>query len=272
MSSGRHAVPFEYLHHLVTVPVRIGAVDTRFVLDTGMGLVLVTEELAASVGLVPDGSTYRGRRMSGQEVTVPVGRAESLSFAGLERQDVALGILDLDEPALAMVGGFLSLAFFRDRAVTFDYPRREIVVEDEASLVHRARDGAGVEVRVEQDELSAEVFLRLEVPGGGVVEVEVDTGSDVLILDESLSSAVGVDLTAPGVRIVESTDETGHAYRRAFTTLSGSINPVGVPQIAQRDPPVMFQQIIYDGLVGDTFLQDFVVTYDLARSRMIFAH
>ena len=145
------------------------------------------------------------------------------------------------------------------------------MVEDEASLVHRARDGAGVEVRVEQDELSAEVFLRLEVPGGGVIEVEVDTGSDVLILDESLSSAVGVDLTAPGVRIVESTDETGHAYRRAFTTLSGSINPVGVPHIAQRDPPVMFQQIIYDGLVGDTFLQDFVVTYDLARSRMIFA-
>jgi hypothetical protein len=53
---------------------------------------------------------------------------------------------------------------------------------------------------------------------------------------------------------------------------SGSINPVGAPHIAQRDPPVMFQQIIYDGLVGDTFLRGFVVTYDLARSRMIFAH
>jgi predicted aspartyl protease len=270
VSSGRHAVPFDYLHHLVTVPVRIGAVDARFVLDTGMGLVLVTEQLAACVGLVPDGSTYTGRRMSGQEVTVPVARAESLSFGGLTRRDVPVGILDLDQPALAMVGGFLSLAFFRDRAVTFDYPRREIVVEDAASLEDRMRDGASVEVRVEQDELSAEVFLRLDVPGAGVVEV--DTGSDVLILDESLASPAGVDLGAPGVRIVEATDETGHAYRRAFTTLSGSINPVGAPHIAQRDPPVMFQQIIYDGLVGDTFLRDFVVMYDLARSRMIFAH
>jgi hypothetical protein len=272
VSSGRHAVPFDYLHHLVTVPARIGAVDARFVLDTGMGLVLVTEQLAASVGLVPDGSTYMGRRMSGQEVTVPVARAESLSFAGLTRRDVPVGILDLDEPALATVGGFLSLAFFRDRAVTFDYPRREIVVEDAASLEDRTRDGASVEVRVEQDDLSAEVFLRLDVPAAGVVEVEVDTGSDVLILDESLASPAGVDLGAPGVRVVEATDETGHAYRRAFTTLSGSINPVGAPHIAQRDPPVMFQQIIYDGLVGDTFLRGFVVTYDLARSRMIFAH
>ena len=124
MSSGRAAVPFEYLHHLVMVPVRIGDVDTRFVLDTGMGLVLVTEELAASVGFVPDGSTYTGRRMSGQEVTVPIGRAESLCFAGLTRDDVPVGILDLDQPALAAVGGFLSLAFFRDRAVSFDYPQR----------------------------------------------------------------------------------------------------------------------------------------------------
>ena len=71
--------------------------------------------------------------------------------------------------------------------------------------------------------------------------------------------------------VVEATDETGHAYRRTFTTLMGSINPAGAPDIAQRDPPVMFQEIIYDGLVGDSFLREFVVTYDLARSRMILA-
>lgn len=167
MSGDRAAVPFEYLHHLVTVPVNVAGVETRFVLDTGMGLVLLTEELAAAVGCGPDGSTYTGRRMSGQEVTVPVGRLESLSFAGLTRRAVPVGILDLDQPALAAVSGFLSLAFFRDRAVSFDYPQREIVLEDEASLEAREQDGAVVEIRVEQDELSAEVFVQLEVPGAG---------------------------------------------------------------------------------------------------------
>ncbi len=34
---------------------------------------------------------------------------------------------------------------------------------------------------------------------------------------------------------------------------------------------VMIQEIIYDGLVGDGFLRNFVVTYDLPNSRMIFA-
>jgi hypothetical protein len=33
----------------------------------------------------------------------------------------------------------------------------------------------------------------------------------------------------------------------------------------------MFQKIIYDGLVGDSFLRDFVVTYDMGNSQMIFA-
>jgi hypothetical protein len=37
------------------------------------------------------------------------------------------------------------------------------------------------------------------------------------------------------------------------------------------DPPVMFQEIIYDGLVGDSFLRNFTTTYDLPRSRMIFS-
>jgi hypothetical protein len=33
---------------------------------------------------------------------------------------------------------------------------------------------------------------------------------------------------------------------------------------------VMFQKIIYDGLVGHYFLREFRVTYDLPRKEMIF--
>jgi hypothetical protein len=38
----------------------------------------------------------------------------------------------------------------------------------------------------------------------------------------------------------------------------------------QANPDVQFQEIIYDGLLGDRFLRNFIVTYDLPRSRMIF--
>jgi hypothetical protein len=33
-----------------------------------------------------------------------------------------------------------------------------------------------------------------------------------------------------------------------------------VPSLAQRDPEVMFQRIIYDGLIGHAFLSKFEVT------------
>jgi hypothetical protein len=33
----------------------------------------------------------------------------------------------------------------------------------------------------------------------------------------------------------------------------------------------MFQEIIYDGLIGDRFLRNFTVTHGLPRSRLIFA-
>ena len=95
-------------------------------------------------------------------------------------------------------------------------------------------------------------------------------GSDSLILDERLADAVGVDLHRDGVRRVQGHDETGHAYARSFARLDGSIRATGAPVVAQPDPEVMFQRIIYDGLVGDAFLRRFTVTYDLPRERVIF--
>jgi hypothetical protein len=43
---GARSVPFRYFHHLLTVPVVVdGMQETRFVLDTGIGLNLVSTAL-----------------------------------------------------------------------------------------------------------------------------------------------------------------------------------------------------------------------------------
>jgi hypothetical protein len=103
------------------------------------------------------------------------------------------------------------------------------------------------------------------------VDVEVDTGSDILILDETLAADAGIDLRAPSVSKADGFDETGHAFARYFTALPGEISLTGAPACRQAKPKVMFQKIIHDGLLGDDFLRNFVTTYDLARSQMIFA-
>jgi hypothetical protein len=79
-----------------------------------------------------------------------------------------------------------------------------------------------------------------------------------------------IDPNDPKVRRREGRDETGPNYSRYFTQLKGAVHLPQSTEVKSTDPEVMFQKIIYDGLVGHLFLRDFQVTYDLPHSRMIF--
>ncbi|MGH7642293.1 MAG: retropepsin-like aspartic protease [Candidatus Dormibacteria bacterium] len=265
------SVPFRYLHHLVTLPVLIGTVETRLVLDTGIGLTLISSALAERTGWEPTESTFSGQGMSGQEVTAPLGVLPELSVGGQRQEGMTVATMDLAAVAgLAGVEGFLGLDYFRSTALTVDYAQGAIVLEDADSVAQRARAGAPAAVRVELKGPATTVFLGLELPDQHSVWVEVDMGSDSLILNAHLAAELNIDLTAEGVRRVDGQDETGHVYRRYFTGLAGDVCVAEASAIRQRDPDVMFQEIIYDGLLGDAFLRNFVVTYDPPNSRMIF--
>ena len=252
-------VRFEYLQHLVTLPVTAGGVEARFVFDSGIGLTLLSESLAGRIGCEPTGSTFTGRRMSGQEVGVPLAALGSLEVGGYSLGDLTVGVFDL---GIDGIDGFLSLDFFRDAPVTVDYGSQQIHVGGPPA-------GVPVGVRLDRDGPSTAVYLPLELPNGRVVSVEVDMGSDALILDERFAAELGIDLE--DARKVEGRDETGHEYARYFTSLSGTVCVPTAPSLAQRDPEVMFQRIIYDGLVGHAFLRNHVVTFDLPSERLVFS-
>jgi hypothetical protein len=151
------------------------------------------------------------------------------------------------------------LAHFASVPLTVDYPRRRVVVGERA-------EGAEIQCRVDRDGPAISMFMPLVLPDARVVEVEVDMGSDVLILDERFAG-----LGDGEVRRVDGIDETGHAYTRRFARLPGKVHPVGAPQFAENDPEVMFQSIMYEGLVGDRFLRRFAVTFDVEASTLVLA-
>lgn len=265
-------VPYDYLKHVLVVPVRVADVPTRFVFDTGIGINLVSESLAERLGCGPDGSSFAGQRMSGQEVTAPLTRLPALTVGDRTSQDVPAGIFDMHAMAgLEGVEGFVSLSFFRTTPVTIDYAAGQLILEDAAALARRAEHGTAVGVQVEYDDCSTRVVLGLDLPGGRSVAVEVDTGSDALILDSSLAPEVGVDLAAGSTRVLEGADETGHKFARYFTTISGDVSVTGAPEFRVGALEIMFQKIIYQGLVGDASLRNFTTTYDLPNRRMIFS-
>jgi hypothetical protein len=265
-------IPFAYLHHLVTVPVAVDGLESTFVLDSGIGLTLVSQEFGEAAGCRKTGGSFSGRRMSGQEVTVPLGTARSLVFGSRSLENVEVGVLDMSgfPRELAGVGGFLSLASFADVPVIVDYPESAIVLENAESLAARRAAGTPVDVRLERDGPSLTVFCPLTLPDGRSVAVEVDMGSDALILDHRFAAELGVDLDGGDMRRVDGVDETGHAYTRWFGRLDGAVWVTGAPELAQHAPEVQFQRIIHDGLVGAAFLRRFAVTFDLGAAQLIF--
>ena len=108
------------------------------------------------------------------------------------------------------------------------------------------------------------------LPNGQTVSAEVDTGSQALILDERFMKPLGISPKSSTVKRRDGKDETGHSYARYFSKLDKGVHLPGAPQMVVAPMEVMFQKIIYEGLVGHYFLEHFRVTYNLPEAQMIF--
>lgn len=281
----QESIPFEYLpgsddglikSHLISVPVTVGSgTPSHFILDTGIGVDLISTRLAEKLKLPPTTGGYRGERMSGQELEVPLSTVGNLTVGRELQRFGVCGVWDFrgflpDTAAFAKIDGFLSLRFFQHRPFTLDYQSHNLILETPQSLKARAEAGIVVPLEINDDEnVSLTVFAPLEVVGAGTAKVEVDTGSDSLILHNRFMTALGIPDHGPDVRVVRQRDETNFEFTRWFTKLRGNIRLNAAPQLERHATPVMFQEIIHDGLIGDDYLKHFIVTFDLSHSRLI---
>jgi hypothetical protein len=266
------AIPFVYVEKtFIVVPVTVnGSITANFVLDTGIGINLISKSLCEKLGCKIKGS-HSGKRMSGQDVAIPMSSVNSLALGGLLANNPATGVFDL-EPLMPGMGiqGFLSLGFFKDQAFSIDYKNQVIILEDKESLKKAKADGVRTPVRTDIQGESLVIFMPMTVSKIGNVSVEVDTGSQALILDERFMHPLGIAKNDPSVRRRDGKDETGHSYSRYFTTIPELVHLPNTFTIGTNPTDVMFQKIIYDGLVGHNFLSQFLVTYNLPEFEMIF--
>lgn len=269
------AVPFDYVgQSWMRVPARIAdGPEGRMMLDTGIGVTLLTPEACARAACIREGM-WTGHRMSGQPVTLQLARVSSLTVAGHRVEDAQVAVFESDEiiPRDLGVDGIAGLDVFRDQPVTFDHPAMQVVLESPASLEARRKSGATAAIRVRHEGPSTDVFLPLTLGPGVVAEMEVDSGSLQMILDDRYMELFGIDPGSPEVKRKEGRDETGHAYVRHYAKLPRAVSLAAAAHVeVRRDETVMFQRIIHDGLLGQQFLGRHIVTFDLPRSAMIFA-
>lgn len=265
-------IPFSYAdENFIVVPVKINdSIDAKFVLDTGIGVNLISKSLCDRLKCEIK-SHHTGRRMSGQEITIPISSVKALSFGAVRKAEVSVGVFDMEQlmPG-AGVDGFLSLGFFKDVGFTVDYKRNVVTLESPSALAALRLAGSAVPIRVDVDGPGTSIHMPLVLPGGKQIMAEVDTGSQALILDEKFMSELRIGPKDQNVKSRQGKDETGHVFNRYFTQLKGDVHIPGRKDMKVSSISVMFQKIIYEGLVGQFFLREFLVTYNLKNSEMIF--
>ena len=208
------------------VPARIaGGPETKLMVDTGMGVTLLTPEACERAGCVREG-TWSGQRMSGQTVTLTIARVSSLVVAGHRVENHRVAVFESDDVIHHDLGveGIAGLDVFRDQPVTFDHQKMRVVLETAQSLTAREKIGTKVPVRVKHDGPSTEVYLPLEVAPSIVAEMEVDSGSLHMILDDRFMTTLALDPASPDVERKDGRDETGQPYVRRYAKLPRAVH------------------------------------------------
>ena len=136
-------VSFDRVAHLIRVPVRLGDShddqELHFLVDTGIGVTVVSDRLSARPDVEALAETYAGRRMSGQLVEAPLVRLPTLAVGDDAVDGHVAASVDLGDG----LDGILGPAYFADRIVTTDPTAGTFTVHQPGETVE------GVEVPVE---------------------------------------------------------------------------------------------------------------------------
>lgn len=291
-----NSVPFRTgKKRALLLPVKVAdTTEANFKLETGLGFHVISPELAARLGLEPS-PNHKVKTVTGNELNLARARISSLSLGNQKQSDLEVVVADprlfVGNDGESKVDGILSLGFFRNRPFTLDFAGEKLVWENSESLSKRRAAGTQVECRF-SDETSAasvRVWLAQRAPeqksggiagffglGGGSPEppaawVQVDTGTENLLLNSKLMFTLKVDATGANVTETEPTDPSGMRYR-SWASRLGKIEIPDRPALVQEKAPVIFRKLQVDGVLGQEFLSRYpAVTFDLPRNELVFA-
>jgi len=285
-SGDRTVVPFESIDNRPILKIRINGSKTplRFVLDTGSGMSVLSEETARKIGIKPVARGGLARAVGGGgRFEIVYGYLNSLDIGDIRIENVPVYIrpfYDMQTP----VDGYLGIAALARMLTAVDYGNRRMTlvrtrnVPDSATAVDRlgwreitpgiARPGIDVPVRT-----TASGFLSGEVTIEGIkkpLNFIIDTGATVSVLSEraaELDQAIefiqedrmrvfGAAGVADNVKIALLPKVVVGSYSRE------RIN-AAVLDLEPINETAGFQQ---SGILGGNFLRHFRVIFDFQRA------
>ena len=219
-----------------------------FLLDTGGGVTLLTEDFSKGIDCKFWGRTT-GYNMFGKRSDEPHCDNVQLRAGDVDLTPVSIGKIDFGEQFSGdkTPDGLLSLDAFDGKAITLDQRAATLTIETPGSLARRIKTAKEVPFRVVR-ECSARCL-------SAFIGVPTAEGMTWLILD---SGAGGVSLISKEYAGVFGLDPNIKEQRLKYEAAPG------VPI----DSPVLVTDMIMDGNLGQPFMSQYVITFDLAHGRM----
>lgn len=243
----------ELLGVLRTVEVRVGDQSANLILDTGGGVTVISPELATGVGCEPWGQ-LSGFRLSGERLTMTRCDGVPIGVGGVNLGQKDIGVFDLSSllpPEAGRIDGILSLDVLAQTPFTLELGAGRLTFETPDGLQARAADAIEIPIRLHRQAGGASLTVMARVPSAaGDLWMQLDAGSDApLLIPPSSATALGLD--------------PAQARQSSTLTLTG----VAGGEVSH---PVLLRvrDMIIDGNVGIPVLKDWVMTFDLANSRL----
>ena len=252
-SSAPVSIPLQPLRvRLRTVTAKVGSHTGKFLLDTAGGLTLITPEFAQKVGCAPWGR-ITGFGMMGNKFETPQCNDVRFELPGITVTAPVVPVFDFNslfakdaEP----LDGLIALDVFAGQAVTLDVGHDRLIVETPESLVERTRTMREGQARIAREVMGSALSVFTAVPTPkGTAWFELDSGNGgTILVSKHIAPLLGLDAKV----------EQPQATR--FELVGG----------ASVEGNAHVPDMIIDGNLGMPFLSKWVVTMDLARSRVWF--
>jgi predicted aspartyl protease len=252
---------------LIRVPVRVNGSDSAAILDTGAAYTILTQSFAKSVGVreIPDSKAF-GRGLHTKEFPLTFGVVDRLEFAGFAVQNVPVMLMPDD--ALLFVtsrGEFpvpmvLGLHLIKQFRVGLDYAARRI------SLTRADFRGAGRDPEQNLFVARGRLFARASINRYGWYEMLFDTGSEPTMLTSG--GVVRAKLSASGKFYPKTLYGLGKSQAEWARVDSVTI---GLSDYAVRFQSLVVKEddgALEDGILGNSFLQNFRVSLDFKAMRV----
>jgi Aspartyl protease len=236
-----------------------------FILDTGAGFSVLLQSLVEKLGGKRAGQ-ITGFRETGERLDVQLYTVPELQVGPIVRKPALVGAWDgLDKMHL---DGIISLDFFRKQPITLDFKRNQLIFETPASLAGRRRSGAAVPVRFDDLRgISLDLFAPFLV-ATHPAECDVDTGSQGSVVAKRYMELLGLNKEDSTIKKSERTTILGNKETRYHAAVP-SLALDGVPASARPNMPTMFEELIYDCVIGWDFWANRSVTFGVPDKLLI---